>query len=181
MSFVSSRACALGLVLAGLIACAAGPQFRYNVDPSADLRAYRTFGFLDEREHSMVPYQSVAHRHLKAAIRRELQARGLAPSRDPELLINIHLQRKDDAARASSDYYDYRKGQYAWGDGVQATEGNYMDGTLNVDVIDAAKQRLLWEGIAIGSISQRMYENLESTIDAVTAKLFERFPRQPHS
>lgn len=131
--------------------CASGPQYLYNVDDQASFASYRTFGFFDEREPGMAAYQSVAHRHLKSAIVREMLARGYRRSEQPELLVDIDLQRRDDAAL----------------------------GKLTVGVIDPASRALLWEGIAVGSVSQRMYESLEATIDAVVAKLFERFPKQP--
>lgn len=175
-------ACATLLVLVAsmLSACASAPQYLYNVDPAADVAKYRTYGFFDERRPEQAAYQSVAHRHLKAAISREMQARGYQPSDQPELLVNIHLQRRSEGelTRTAADYYQYRHGLYAWRDGVSTATQDYSDGTLNIDVIDFAAHRLVWEGIAVGSISQRMYENLEGTIDAVTAKLFERFPRQ---
>lgn len=51
--------------------------------------------------------------------------------------------------------------------------------TLNIDVVDRAQKQLLWEGIAIGRITQKMYENLEPTIDAVVKEVFLKFPKQP--
>jgi len=161
-------------------ACASGPTYYFNRDSAADFASYRTFGFFDERDPRQSAYQSVAHRHLKSAIVREMLARGYRRSEQPELLVNIHLQRREDASgeQGASDYYNYRNGHYAWRAGVSTVSSNYTEGTLNIDVIDPASRELLWEGIAVGSISQRMYENLETTIDAVVAKLFERFPKQ---
>ncbi|HEY0685661.1 MAG TPA: DUF4136 domain-containing protein [Steroidobacter sp.] len=165
--------------------CASSPQYFYNVDSAANLANYRTFGFFDEREPGMAAYQSVAHRHLKSAIVRELLARGYRRSEQPELLVNIHVQRRDQAPAAreggGSDYYTYRGDHYAWRAGVPTVASDYSDGTLNIDVIDPASRALLWEGIAVGSVSQRMYESLEATIDSVVAKLFERFPKQSPS
>lgn len=161
--------------------CASSPQYLVNVDGAANFASYRTFGFFDEREPGRAAYQSVAHRHLKSAIVREMLARGYRRSEQPELLVNIHLLRREDARdeQATSDYYSYRSGQYAWREGVPTASSDFTDGTLNIDVVDPASGELLWEGIAVGGISQRMYESLEATIDTVTAKLFERFPKQP--
>lgn len=171
------------LFMLTLSGCASSPEYFFNVDTAASLASYRTFGFFDEREPRKAAYQSVAHRHLKSAIAREMQARGYQRSAEPELLVNIHLQRSEDArgGHTASDYYSYRAGHYAWRAGVPTVSGSYTDGTLNIDVVDPASRELLWEGIAVGSVSQRMYENLEATIDAVVAKLFEGFPKQSPS
>src|SRR5262245_57061071 len=98
--------------------CASSPEYLVNVDGAADFASYRTFGFFDEREPGMAAYQSVAHRQLKAAIVKEMLARGYRRSDDPQLLVNVHLQRSDSApdgrARESAtDYYSYRDGHYA--------------------------------------------------------------------
>lgn len=166
--------------------CANSSQYFFNQDGAASLASYRTFGFFDEREPGKTAYQSVAHRHLKSAIVREMLARGYRRSEQPELLVNIHLQRRDEATseqagKDASDYYSYRIGHYAWRAGVSTVSRNYTEGTLNVDVVDPASRELLWEGVAVGSVSQRMYESLEATIDTVVAKLFERFPKQSPS
>jgi hypothetical protein len=172
-------ACAALLICTfALGACASGPRYLFNMDREADFASYRSFGFFDERA-----YQSVAHRHLKSAITREMQARGYHRSQQPDLLINIHLLRSEDVqdGGSGSNYYSYRGDRYGWRAGVETVSGNYTDGTLNIDVVDGDSGALLWEGIAVGSISQRMYENLEATIDTVAAKLFEGFPKQSSS
>jgi hypothetical protein len=163
--------------------CASGPQYLFNIDGAARFTNYRTFGFFDEREPGMAAYQSLAHRHLKLAVVREMLARGYRPSEQPELLVNIHVQRRDGATGeqhelGASDYYSYRIGHYAWRAGVPTVSSTYSEGTLNIDVVDPASRELIWEGIAVGSVSQRMYENLEATIDTVVARLFDQFPKQ---
>lgn len=164
-------------------ACASAPKYFINQDSAADLTSYRTFGFFDERDPRKSAYQSVAHRRLKSAIVREMLSRGYRRSDQPELLVNIHLQRSEDQqpVQGASDYYSYRSGHYAWRAGVPTVSGDYTEGTLNIDVIDPASQELLWEGIAVGSVSQRMYENLETTIDIVVNKLFDSFPKKSSS
>src|SRR5688572_6970217 len=152
------------LLVVATSGCASGPQYLFNVDGKANFGSYRTFGFFDEREPGMAAYQSVAHRHLKLAIVREMLARGYRPSVRPELLVNIHLQRRDapggeHSGQGASDYYSYRSGHYAWRAGVPTVASNYVDGTLNIDVVDPAARELIWEGIAVGSVSQRMYES----------------------
>jgi hypothetical protein len=47
---------------------------------------------------------------------------------------------------------------------------------LNIDVVEAAEHKLLWEGIAVGRISERTQNNLQPTVDAVVKQVFGRFP-----
>jgi uncharacterized protein DUF4136 len=169
----------LALVLVFFAACASKPTIRSNVDPAANFAGYRTFGFLNDGKSS---YDSMTSRYLKDAVTREMQARGLQPADSPDLLVNIHVQSKDKVSvnqvptGYTMGYYGYRAGAYGWGAGVSTTVENYTEGTLNVDVVDRAANKLVWEGIAVGRISNKARDNPQAAIDAVVKQVFERYP-----
>jgi Domain of unknown function (DUF4136) len=174
----------LALSAALLAACASKPTIRSNVDPAADFSRYRTFAFYDEVAGGKPAYDSFASQYIKSAVVREMQARGLQQAQDPDMLVNIHVQTKDkvrvsETPTGSYGYYGYRGGMYGWGGGVSTTVDNYVEGTLNIDVIDRTAGKLLWEGIAVGRINEQSRDNLQPAIDAVVKQVFERFPTQP--
>lgn len=172
----------LVLSAALLAACASKPEIRSNIDPGADFSKYRTFAFYDEATGRKAAYESFGNQYIKTAIVREMQARGLQQAAaTPDLLVNIHVQTEDKVrvSETPTGYYGYRGGMYGWGGGVATTVENYTEGTLNIDVIDRAASKLVWEGIAVGRINQRARENMQPAIDAVVRQVFERFPTQP--
>lgn len=183
----TERKLAIGVltVAAGLLAaCASKPSIRSNQDPAADFTRYQTFGFFDEWNQRSPAYDSFATRYLKTAIDREMSSRGFQKNEQPQLLVNIHVQTKDkvkvtETPTGGYGYYGYRYGSYGWGAGVHTSVDNYTEGTLNVDIIDRAQSKLLWEGIAIGRISDKALEDPQAAIDAVVKQVFERFPKQP--
>jgi hypothetical protein len=175
---------ALTVMAALLASCASKPTIRSNLDPSADFANYQTFGYFDEVTRRPTAYDTFAARYIKTAVDREMSSRGFRKNEQPQLLINIHVQTKDkvkvtETPTGGYGYYGYRYGAYGWGTGVHTTVDNYTEGTLNLDVIDAAESRLLWEGIAIGRISDKAREDPQTAIDAVVKQVFERFPKQP--
>ena len=176
------RQLALVLILALSTACETGPKIRSNADPGADFSHYKTFEFFAKSENGKPGYQSFGAQYLTTAISRELEARGLSHQENGDLLINFHVQKKDkvEVSQAPAGYYGYRGGMYGWGASVNTSTfvDSYTEGTLNVDVVDRAQHRLLWEGIAVGRITDRAQNNLQATIDAVVKQVFERFPRQ---
>jgi Domain of unknown function (DUF4136) len=180
-----SRILPLALAAALIAACASKPEIRSNLDPTADFSKYRTFAFYDEATGRKAAYESFGNQYIKTAIAREMQARGLQQAGDaPDLLVNIHVETKDkvrvsETPSAGYGYYGYRGGMYGWGAGVSTTVDNYTEGTLNIDVIDRAASKLLWEGIAIGRINSKARDNPQPAIDAVVKQVFERFPTQP--
>jgi hypothetical protein len=166
-------------------ACQTGPTIRSNVDPSVDFSRYKTYEFLTTTESGKPGYQSFAGQYLTAAITRELEARGFKHQENADVLINFHVQSKDKVQVTQSPgyygYYGYRGGMYGWGSGVNSATyvDTYTEGTLNVDVVERADHRLIWEGIAVGRINDKTQNNLQPTVDAVVKQVFERFPRQP--
>lgn len=174
--------CGLMMVVALVAACASKPTIRTNVDPATDFTKFQTYGFFDEVTGRAPAYESFATRYIKTAIDNEMQKRGLQKSRNPQLLVNTHVQTKDkvQVTESPTGYYGYRYGMYGWGAGVSSTTvDNYTEGTLNVDVIDSATSRLVWEGVAVGRIHDKARDNPQPAIDEVVRQVFEKFPRQP--
>jgi hypothetical protein len=78
----------------------------------------------------------------------------------------------------SYHYYFFRHDYGVWG-GYPYTETRieqYTEGTLNIDVIDISNKRLLWEGIAVGTLSKRTMDNLEDKINEALMLIFEKYP-----
>jgi hypothetical protein len=176
-----------------LASCAAtGPKVRTEVDPAADFSTYHTFGFVQPLGTDRSGYQTIVSQQLKAAARRELEARGLRyDEAAPQLLVNFNGRLSEKMRIDSSPqpalgiglgygrgYYGYRAGLYGswplYTDYTTATP--YTEGTLNVDVADAARKQLVWEGIVVGRVTDKERANLQPAIDAAVAAAFAKFP-----
>ena len=140
-----------------------------------------------------VGYQSLVSQELKAATTREMTARGLRlDNNDPQLLINFNAALTDKTRVISmpvlgnggmgfygGGYYGYRRGIYApWPQYVDQTiVTNYKEGTLNIDVIDAARKQLVWEGIVTDSnVTQDELADVPTTINNAVKAAFEKYP-----
>ncbi len=180
------RALAAALLAAGLAGCASGPDIRADQDPAANLSAYRTFGFFEPLATNKAGYSTILSARLKDAARRELETRGYEyDAVNPELLVNFNLNiqekteiRSTPSASAGYGYYGYRAGMYgAWsGYPYDVETTNYKQGTLTVDVVDAGRKELVWQGVAEGRVSKKAMENPAAAIDAVMPQIFAKFP-----
>ncbi|MCU0761338.1 MAG: DUF4136 domain-containing protein [Steroidobacteraceae bacterium] len=190
----SGLAAALATALLLLAGCAApGPTVRAEYDRSADFRRYQTFGFFAPLGTDKEGYQTAVSTYLKAATRRELEARGYRyDEAAPQLLVNFGAK-LNDKLRVSEvpvptmglgvglgpGYYGYRAGLYGAWPLYPATEtrvDQYKEGTLNVDLVDAGRKQLVWEGVAVGRVTQKTLENLQPALDSVVASVFAKFP-----
>jgi hypothetical protein len=78
-------------------------------------------------------------------------------------------------------YYGYRGGMYgAWGGYPYDVDTvDYREGTLSIDLVDARKNQLVWQGVAEGRVSDEVRQNPGPAIDAVIAEIFRNFPNPP--
>ena len=172
------------LVVAG---CASGPTIRSNIDPGVDFSGFRTFGFFEPLATDREGYQSLVSQQLVTATERELLARGLTRSdTNPDLLINFsanldqRLRVRQTPATSAGGMHRHRRGLYNTWPGYQQTEiRQYTQGTLGIDVVDPARRQLIWEGFAIGRVTQSTTDNLGPVLNDAVVDILRDFPLPP--
>ena len=181
------------LVLAALlVGCATqrGPDIRVNSDPSVDFSKYATFGFPEQTGTDRGGYSTLVTDYFKAAVRDQMEARGYQyVDQNPDLLVNFYANVRERTQVRSSPgpmsmgygYYGYRYGLYgAWP--LYANDVDtvtYKVGTANIDIVDARKKQMIWEGVAEGRIREADMEQPREAIAAVVTQLFTHYPGRP--
>ena len=173
----------VGVTLLGLAGCVTGPYIQADFDRSVDFTAYKTFAFVSPLGTDRNGYQTIISQHLKAATSREMEARGLRLDETmPQLLVNFNANLSEkmrvvNTAPAGS-YYDYRYGAYSSWSRYPYDQyvTYYHEGTLNIDVIDAAKKQLIWESTAVDTVTQKTLNNIQPALDEAVAAAFEKYP-----
>jgi hypothetical protein len=157
-------------------------------EPGADFTKYRTFAFVDPLGTDRAGYQTIVSQHLRAAAQRELEARGLRLDQSaPQLLVNFNAslaQRVQVTPYPAMGwghygYYGYRWGLYGGWPMYYNDVYTYQEGTLNVDLVDAARKQLVWEGLVVGTVTQKNVDNLQASLDEAVRLAFARFPLAP--
>jgi hypothetical protein len=168
------------LIALFLQGCATAPNVRSDYDKSADFGKFRTYNFVSRPSTDKAGYSSLTTQQLEAAVNAEMQRRGYTLSENPDLLINFSgkLRDKQDIVSTPGPYYGYRAGMYgAWpGYTNDVYTVNYTEGTLNIDMVDAARKQMVWEGVGVGEVSKSDMQNREATINRAVADIFMKFP-----
>ena len=167
--------------------CAATrPDIRTDYDRSVDFNSFETYGFVDELGTDRAGYSTLITTHFKQAVEKEMGSRGYRYAEDdPDLFVNFFANvRYVTSVRPRTNvwlgygYYGYRYGMYsAWplyADGVDTVQ--FRVGTANIDIVDAERNQLIWEGVAEGRLTQEVMENPQPAIESVVAELFSRYP-----
>jgi hypothetical protein len=179
-------AAALSAAALAAAGCASTPNVRVMSDPSADFTQYRTFGFASPLGTDRGGYQSAVSQQLKTSARTQLEARGLRyVEADPDLVVNFSAT-LDEKLRVSTTptatmgvgYYGYRAGMYsAWPMYQdQTTVTPYNEGTLNIDIADARRRQLVWEGVVRSTVTEKTRSNIGPALDSAVANAFAKYP-----
>lgn len=166
------------ILLVGFTSCSS-VRVASDFDKNANFEQYKTFAFyktgIDKAE-----INDLDKRRILRAIESELMAKGFTKSENPDLLVSIFTKSRDKVNVYANNYgygpYGYGWGwsPYYWG-GQQTSVSTSTEGTLYIDLIDANKKELIWQGMGTGYLSQSMNKK-EERINEFVSKVMEKYP-----
>ncbi|MFY9820531.1 MAG: DUF4136 domain-containing protein [Thermoanaerobaculia bacterium] len=161
------------------LACSA-IRVNHEYDSAADFSRFHSFTWkagANLPPGSPIPPGSDLDLRFKHAIEGQLVAAGLRPAADgkPDLYVAYYAYRSDTLELTGVDY-KLAPGVHWVGDPSTHTERSYTEGTLEVDLVDAATNTLVWRGTAMAG--EQSLAALRNRIDPAVKRLFRGYP--PH-
>ncbi len=151
----------------------------YDYDKNANFTAFKTYGW--HAIERTVEMNDLVINRVKDAVNRELEARGFRQvPENPDFFIALHVSSRQkveliDWGNAPGPYWGGWGGNYG---GVDSIE--YQEGTLMIDIVDAAKNELVWRGSATGIVDPGLSpEKRTQEINNAVARILEKFPPTP--
>src|SRR5882762_679605 len=132
------------LVLA--VAACSSITVSYDYDKTVDFNKYKTYAYTDET--LKLPVGDLNRDRMMKAVDAELAARGMTKSDSPDALVDLQIKAKE-RTEATATNTGGMYGRYGYGGGFTTTNINYntyVDGTLFVNLIDKASEKLVWQG-----------------------------------
>lgn len=151
-----------------------------DFDKTAGFTSYKTYAFTPEA--LAFPLDDINRNRLLGAIEKELAAKGFTKSDNPDVLIdlNIKAQTQQTATATSTGGYYGRGYRYGYGGGFSTTTINYdtyTDGTLFIDMIDATKKQLVWQGRGTKTLEEdASQQRREENINYAVKQIFVKYP-----
>lgn len=157
------------IILTFIISCAT-VQVKTDYDTKTDFSKYKTFAFykkgIDESKIS-----DLDKRRILRAIEKELTAKGMTKSSNPDLLVSIFAK-----AQKHVDVYNTWY-PYYYTPFDRSNVSQYVQGTLFIDLIDATKKQLVWQGVGKGALSTSSKpEKKEARIKEIVAEILAKYP-----
>jgi hypothetical protein len=167
-------------LLALVVTSCSSVKVASDYDKNANFNTYKTFAFfktgIDKAEIS-----DLDKRRVLRAIEAELMAKGFTNSENPDMLVSIFTK-----SREKVNVYNNGFGSYGYGWGWSpwywggygyggSTVSTSTEGVLYIDLIDAKKKELVWQGMGTGYLSKVM-EKKEERINEFVNKIMEKYP-----
>nr|WP_288936159.1 DUF4136 domain-containing protein [uncultured Allomuricauda sp.] len=178
---------ALAVFAFGLLASCSSVRVISDYDQKADFNNYKSYAFyktgIDKAQIS-----DLDKKRILRAIEAEMGSRGFVKSDNPDVLISIFTKERERV-----DVYNNNFGMgwgwggfyspWAWGPGWGWGYGNNVstrtEGSLYIDVIDANKKELVWQGRGVGSLNNtKNIEKKEQRIKEFVSHILKAYPPQ---
>jgi hypothetical protein len=150
-----------------------------DFDKTAGFSSYKTYAFTDEAKN--IGLDDLNKTRLLNAISTELAAKGFTKKdENPDLLIDILIKAEQKQTATATNTGGYGYGRYGWGGGYSTTTINYdtyVDGTLFINMIDASKKQLVWQGRGTRTLEpDASMQTREKNINYAVKQIFTHYP-----
>lgn len=167
---------------ASLVAGCASNPVTSDYDSSADFAKYRSFNFVARETTDGEPYKSLLDKRLEAAISSEMQARGYSlveAGAESDLVVDYHAHVEDKQKIVSSpEPMHWGRGWYdpwpTYNNNVRTVD--YKQGTLIINLVDAASKQMVWQGTMQGTVKRSDLENPSAAVTNAVSMMFSEYP-----
>ena len=177
---------AILVALPGLSGCAT--RVRSDFDREVVFSHYKTFDWIAPpvraseeglRSDPEGPFarNSLLDKRLRAAVNSNLRARGFqyVEGGESNFRVNYHVTFKDKLVGSGSDFgYTGRYHRGAFSSGFNWSVRQYQEGTIIIDIVDRAKDQLVWRGWVVNRNRDGNYD--EAEINRAVNQILMRFP-----
>lgn len=154
-----------------------------DYDKGTDFSQYKTYAFY-RNGIDKVEISDLDKKRILRAIEKELKAKGMVPSEDPDMLVNIFTKSREKIDVYNNNYYGWYPWYYGYGFGPGYGFGytnvsSSTEGTLFIDLIDARKKELAWQGIGVGLLTYyKDIDKKEARINEFVTNIMLQYPPQ---
>jgi len=166
----------ISLLVLFFISCSS-VKVNSDYDKKIDFTVYKTYAFY-KTGIDKVEISDLDKKRILRSIDESLSAKGFTKSETPDLLINFYTKEREqvDVNQFNVGWgYGWGWGWNPWMWGGNTSVTRYPEGTLYIDLIDAKKKELIWQGEGEGVLTKDTNKKDEVIKEFVT-KILEQYP-----
>lgn len=162
----------LVFLMAGLILTSCNVvKVTYDFDRATDFNVYKTYNF-HQKGIEKLELNDLDKRRVIGAIEAQMAEKGFSKSETPELYINVLASSKEKININQGGYYGYYP---YWGGPSMMYQ--YTSGTIIIDIVDNARNILIWQGMGSGLDVSNLNAKSEDIPKAIQ-EILANFPPQ---
>jgi len=152
-----------------------------DYDKQADFTKYKTYQMAESVQQLGVG--ELNRGRIITAVENEMAAKGFTKADNPDVLVDMHIKAKQVVdATATSSGYGGGPWRYGYGGGFSTTQvsyNEYTEGTLFVNLVDMATEKIVWQGIGTRTLDESANaQKREDNINYAIQQIFTKYPPQ---
>ena len=170
---------ALLLVLTVVFTSCSSIRVNQDYYKNVDFGQYKTYAY-HKAGIDKVEISDLDKKRILRSIDEVMTAKGFTKSETPDLLINFFTKEREqvDVNQFNVGWgYGWGWGWNPWMWGNNTSINRYTEGTLTIDVIDAKKKELIWQGQGEGVLTKNV-DKKDEKIKEFVSKILEQYPPQ---
>ncbi|MFC5048634.1 DUF4136 domain-containing protein [Aquimarina hainanensis] len=166
------------LILIIMLSSCSSVRVASDYDKNANFDNYKSFAFykpgIDKAEIS-----DLDKKRILRAIEADMTAKGFVKSQNPDLLVSIFTKTKENINIYQNNFgwgYGWGWTPFYWGPNY-STVSRSTEGTLYIDLIDAKKKELVWQGMGTAALTKNV-DRKQENINCIVSEVMKKYPPQ---
>lgn len=160
-----------------LFASCASVRVASDFDKSVDFTKYKTYAYY-KNGIDKVEISDLDKKRILRSIDEVMASKGFVKSENPDLLVNIFTKAREEVNVNQFNAgwgYGWGFGWSPFGIGYQTSISRNTEGTLYIDLIDAQKKEMIWQGEGVGYLTQNTSKK-DERIKEFVSEILEQYP-----
>ncbi|MBQ4822895.1 DUF4136 domain-containing protein [Aquimarina sp. MMG016] len=170
----------LSLILIITLSSCTTVRVASDYDKQASFETYKSFAFykpgIDKAEIS-----DLDKKRILRAIEADMLSKGFIKSENPDVLVSIFTKTKENVNIYQNNFgwgwgYGWGWNPWFWGPNYN-TVSRVTEGTLYIDLIDASKKELIWQGMGTAALTKNV-DKKQDKMNQIVGAILEKYPPQ---
>ena len=165
------------LLICFLVSCQA-VHINADYDKQVDFSKFKTYAFY-KTGIDKVEISDLDKKRILRSIDEQMTIKGFIKSETPDMLINITTKEREQVNvnqfNAGFGYgWGFGWNPMFWGGGMNNVS-TFEEGTLLIDIIDASKKELIWQGEGVGHLTKNT-DLKDENIKGFVSRILSQYP-----
>ena len=165
-------------IIALIITSCSTVKVTTDYDTKLDFNQYKTFAFY-KKGIDKAAISDLDKKRIMRAVESELMAKGMTKSATPDILVSLFTKSREkiniNDNMYGGFYYPYYYGMN------RMSVSQHTEGTLFIDLLDAKKKELVWQGVGTGALKMSNVEKKEARVKEFVNEIMAKYPPEKGS